>query len=196
MTTGNTTSGPSTTQTQAEVPTGSTGKDLAKRYGIHKRPIVVGPKAMAFAKVMNFDEQFQSGPNKQITRSWIVIDPEITLPAKELPDSTLEAPKVRPAIKGGVVRGNTYNGGLGAKVDYFKPASCGPIPPMTNADGSPSKVWKDMIKGYQPIPVGEVPFVVQVIPEPVIEEPVIPVIEEPVIAPEATEAPASEEAPA
>lgn len=124
-------------------------KDLKKKYGIHKAPLLVSSEAIAFRRDMNFDEQFKVGPNKQVTHSWIVLDPSRNL----------------------LIRANTYNGGLGEKVDYLNPANVRAIPgfqvdattgaPIVDAEGQPvpTKERKNALKGYSPIALTEVPFI-------------------------------------
>ena len=156
MTTGISTSGVSTTN-------GPTTKELRKKYGCHKAPLLVSSRAVAYRRDMAFDEQFQSGPHKQTTHSWVVIDPELVV-EREKEDGT------KYTIRGLLVRANTYNGGLGEKVDYLNPASSGPIPGFArdeqgnailddNGQPVPTPTRKKALKGYSPIDIGMVPFV-------------------------------------
>ena len=158
---------PVTVQVQSS---GPTTKELRKRYGVHKAPMPVSTKAVAFVKDMNFDAQFQSGPNKQVTYSWLICDP----------------------ATGILTRANTYNGGLGERVDYRNPASCKPIP-RPNEDGTMSKEQRTTFRDYRPIPLSEVPFIT-VIPDPEPPKTEEPKTEPTPEAPTPTEEPKSEEA--
>lgn len=128
--------------------------DLRKQYGVHKAPLKVSSASTAYRRKMNFDEQFQSGPNKVETNSWIVIDPALVHP--EL------------GTNGTLVRANTYNGGLGARVDYLNKSNCTPIPAV-NPDGTDTKERRRALKGYEACPLSEVPFI-EVLPAPVVED--------------------------
>ena len=151
--------------TTGTVIAGPSQKDLKKKYGVRKTPLLVPATATAYRKDMNFDEQFKiPGPNYVETHSWVIIDPS----------------------RGLLIRANTYNSNLGEKVDYLNESNVRPIPGFVkDADGkdvidpatglpTPDKDRKKALKGYSPIALDQVPFLM-------------------VDAPVAPEAPADEE---
>ena len=112
-----------------------TAKETRKKYGVRKAPLTVPSTAVAYSRPMNFDEQFKG---TIVTRSYVIVDPS----------------------RGLIIRANTYNGNLGDRVDYLNPANVKPLPAVqANEDGTPTKEMRQALKGYEPVDMGEVPFV-------------------------------------
>lgn len=77
-------------------------KELKRLFGVTGAPLQVGAGVEVYERPMNFDEQFAG---KIVTKSWVVVD----------------------RANGRFYRANTYNGGVGERVDITASHNSGEI---------------------------------------------------------------------